>query len=291
MSWSVGLFSQRLLLASWSYGWPIGTEAGSRRLSCGISSPRYGLPVTRFRIFARCFEVIGREVGMPAQNGSMSLGRGLKPVQGRPLKRAAVFWRLLTTAEAVAYKRARPLKRPGSEASKFDCTHWSTQSSGPVPPTSGSGLAECLIQHAAYEVAIFLGHTHRRLDAQDVAEEAALADQDSEFAAFFEDDGALGAGGGFGGAVFDDFHAEHEAAASDIADDFVAFLEVAEAFEEVGADVLGSGLDVVFEDDVERGEALGHGDGVAAVGVEVEALGHGFGDAGFGGAAAAGGAV
>ena len=44
--------------------------------------------------------------------------------------------------------------------------------------------------------------------------------------------------------------------------------------------VLGFGLVVLVEDDVEGGQALGHGDGVAAVGVEVEALREGLGQRG-----------
>ena len=67
----------------------------------------------------------------------------------------------------------------------------------------------------------------------------------------------------------DDFHAEHEAASADVADEGVNLLEVEETFEEADAHFLDVAQDVVVADVIEDGEAGGHGELVAAKGASV----------------------
>jgi len=76
---------------------------------------------------------------------------------------------------------------------------------------------------------------HGRLDAKSVAEEPALADEQSEVLAFFENGSALGGGGFLGAAVFEEFDAEHEPFTADFADDRVLFGELVEACDQVVA--------------------------------------------------------
>ena len=91
--------------------------------------------------------------------------------------------------------------------------------------------------------------------------------------------------------VADQLDAEHQAHAADLADQGVALLELEEPGLEVAADASGVPLDVLGVDDFEGGQPLGHRDGVAAEGVEVDAVLHRPGDLGAGDAGAERGAV
>ena len=145
----------------------------------------------------------------------------------------------------------------------------------------GEGLSdfvESLIENGQDEVDVRSGEAHGRFDAEDVAIETAFADEEAEVAAAFEDAEAGVPGGSFGGAVFDQLDADHEAETANIPDLAVFFGESFQAGAELVAAGEGIFLETFLLNHAEDGAALGGGHGVAAKGVEVDAGGKGLGD-------------
>jgi hypothetical protein len=66
---------------------------------------------------------------------------------------------------------------------------------------------EGFVEGGEHEVAVGGGEAHRGFDAEGVSFKSAFADEQAELAAFFENCRALGGGGFFGGAVFDQLDA------------------------------------------------------------------------------------
>ena len=101
---------------------------------------------------------------------------------------------------------------------------------------------EGLVDARDHEVGVFHGEAHGRFDADDVAEEAAFAEEETEVAALVPDGGAFGGGGCFGFAVGDELDAEHESFAAHLSDELMFFSEAFELLDEVAADFSAIGL-------------------------------------------------
>ena len=105
-----------------------------------------------------------------------------------------------------------------------------------------------------------------------VCPQAAFAEQQAHFAGGFVDGGAFGFAGLFGRAVFYDFHAEHQALATHIADELVFVLQFSRPVL-MRAPILSEFSEVFLLDDLEHGLAHRADDWVAAEGVEVNFAG------------------
>src|SRR5690348_210354 len=76
--------------------------------------------------------------------------------------------------------------------------------------------AEHLVEAVGQEVGIVAGQAHRRLDPEDVAGEAPLADQETALLAQLEQVGRLDRGGFLRDAVAHQLDAQHQAKAADL---------------------------------------------------------------------------
>ena len=119
----------------------------------------------------------------------------------------------------------------------------------------------------------------RRLKAEDVGVSTTDADQDAAFAQGRANFLRLRRGRFFGVAVTNEFQAEHQAAAADVADQPAFVLNLAESSHELLA-ALGGVLDqFFFLDDGDVSEGRRAGDWVAAEGGQVVARFHRVGNA------------
>ena len=129
---------------------------------------------------------------------------------------------------------------------------------------------------------VIFSEAHGRRDADDIAVEAAFAEEQAHFAGAFEEGGGGCWIGLFGLGIFDKFEADHEAAAPNIANNGMFLLKLAETLEKLLAAFSGLFLVIFIEENGKGGESLGTGNGIAAESVEVDALGEGLGDGGGG---------
>src|SRR5262249_31540631 len=83
-------------------------------------------------------------------------------------------------------------------------------------------------------------------------------------------------------SVADQLDAKHEAHPADLADQGVTLLEFEQTGLQMGADASAILLDTLGVDDLERRQSLGHRDGIATKGGEVDTACHRSGDLGAG---------
>src|SRR6185312_3636707 len=114
------------------------------------------------------------------------------------------------------------------------------------------------------DVGLFFGHDERRGDTDGAG--AASEKQDAAFEGEFQNAVALFGRSGPGLFIGDDFYADHEATAADIAHQFVFCGPISEALEHVVANFGGVFQQALVFDHVERSESSGQADGIASEG-------------------------
>ncbi len=93
-------------------------------------------------------------------------------------------------------------------------------------PSTFSDKSEHFVQTVDHEIRIVDRNAHRWFDAQRVAVQAALADDEPPIAGELHHFGRFGFGGRFGFAIRDQFDTEHQPESPHIADQLVLLLQL-----------------------------------------------------------------
>src|SRR5262245_4859583 len=109
---------------------------------------------------------------------------------------------------------------------------------------NSTNKVEGFFQAIHQEVGVVFTQAHGRLDAQDVAEQAAFANQQAAFLTAFEEIDRFAAGRLFGCAVANQFDAEHEPKAPDFTNERLPLLEIEKSVLEMLTNDAGVLLDI-----------------------------------------------
>ncbi len=135
-----------------------------------------------------------------------------------------------------------------------------------LPTAAAVHGSQALIQQFDEIVHVGAADVHRRRDADHVAVQSALADQQAVLARGFHHLRGLRGGGRLGLAVLHQFDGLHEAHAADVADDLVLVLQFFEAAAQVAAGLGAVVHQLLFFDVIDHGFGGGGGHGIAAEG-------------------------
>ena len=138
--------------------------------------------------------------------------------------------------------------------------------------TFGGG-GEGLVEDGENEVDVCVGDAHRRFDAENVSKKTTFADEETAFPALFKNFGDELPIRFLGFAVLNGFYADHQAHAPDISNGLMFFLKFTKAVEQTIPEVGASQLEIVAPNDFASSSALGDGDRISSVGVEMDSLG------------------
>mmetsp|Transcript_20748 Transcript_20748/g.64352 ORF Transcript_20748/g.64352 Transcript_20748/m.64352 type:complete len:309 (+) Transcript_20748:281-1207(+) len=129
-----------------------------------------------------------------------------------------------------------------------------------------------MVHGVGHEVGVLLGEAHRRLGAEHVAVDAALADEHAQVAQPLEDVRRLRRGRLLGGAIRHQLHAQHQPPAANVADNVVLVLELQQPLLEVPAHHGAILLQVLVVNGAQHRAPHRTDDWIAAIRVEVQAL-------------------